>query len=233
MATLVEIFGSVALFNNSDGSFSVQDTADGASSFKTIKDYGQTIWRSGPIVAADYYNGYRAVVFQGGHVWYVDNNWTKAAVGPQNRDTDQLSQDQINNLLLSGPTRVVSPPAEQPITSTAVEAFGQYSLYQNSDGTYTVKDRANSEWLIKDMGSQNPFRSPGSIAAADLYNGYKAVVFYGGHIWYVNADWMKANAGPNGNSVDNISPADVNTYFLTNSPPPTTPSNPTVPPPTG
>ena len=229
MATLIESFGTVALFNNSDGSFSVQDTADGANSYKTIKDYGQSIWRGGPIVAADYYNGSRAVVFQGGHVWYVDNNWTKAAVGPQNRDTDQLSQDQINNLLLSGPTRAVSPPAEQAVTSTAVETFGSYSLYQNSDGTYTVKDRANGEWLIKDMGSQTPWRASGSIAAADLYNGYKAVVFNGGHIWYVNSEWMKANAGPNGNSVDNINPSDVSTYFLTNSPPPTTPSNPPAP----
>ena len=229
MATLVESFGSVALFNNSDGSFSVQDAADGANSYKTIKDYGQTIWRSGPIVAADYYNGYRAVVFQGGHVWYVDNNWTKSAVGPQGRDTDNLSQDQINTLLLSGASRPVTPPTEQAVTSTAVETFGQYSLYQNSDGIYTVKDRSNGEWLIKDMGSQTPWRSSGSIAAADLYNGYKAVVFNGGHIWYVNSDWMKANTGPNSASVDNISPSDVSTYFLTNSPPPTNPANPTNP----
>jgi hypothetical protein len=228
MATLVESFGSVALFNNSDGSFSVQDAADGASSYKTIKDYGQSVWRSGPIVAADYYNGYRAVVFQGGHVWYVDTNWTKAAVGPNGRDTDQLSQDQISTLLLSGAARSVSPPAEQAVTSTAVETFGQYSLYQNSNGTYTVKDQSNTQWLIKDMGSQSPWTG-GSIAAADLYNGYKAVVFGGGHIWYVNADWMKANVGPNGASTDNISQSDIATYFLTNSPPPTTPTNPTVP----
>lgn len=229
MATLVESFGSVALFNNSDGSFSVQDAADGANSYKTIKDYGQTIWRSGPIVAADYYNGYRAVVFQGGHVWYVDNNWTKSAVGPQGRDTDNLSQDQINTLLLSGASRPVSPPAEQAVTSTVVESFGQYSLYQNSDGTYTVKDSSNTEWKIKDMGSQTPFNGAGSIAAADLYNGYKAVVFTGGHIWYVNSDWMKANVGPNGASVDNVSPSDVSAYFLTNSPPPTNPNNPALP----
>ncbi|MBM3349934.1 MAG: hypothetical protein FJY58_09620 [Betaproteobacteria bacterium] len=57
MTALVESFGSVALFNNSDGSFSVQDTADGASSFKTIKDYGSNVLRGGPgaLAAADYY----------------------------------------------------------------------------------------------------------------------------------------------------------------------------------
>jgi len=222
MATLIESFGSVALFANSDGSFSVQDAADGANSYKTIKDYGQTVWRGGPIVAADYYNGYRAVVFLGGHVWYVDNNWTKSAVGPQGRDTDNLSQGQINTLLLSGASRPVSPPAEQAVTSTVVESFGQYSLYQNSDGTYTVKDSSNSEWKIKDSGSQTPFK--GAIAAADLYNGYKAVVFPGGAIWYVNSDWMKASVGPNGRDTDNISPSDVSAYFLTNSPPPTNPA---------
>jgi len=45
MATLIESFGSVALFANLDGSFSVQDAADGANSYKTIKDYGPTVWR--------------------------------------------------------------------------------------------------------------------------------------------------------------------------------------------
>ncbi len=62
-----------------------------------IKDYGGSVWQGGTIVAADKFNGALAVVFEGGHLWYVNSNWTKAQVGPQGRDTENLTIPQLAN----------------------------------------------------------------------------------------------------------------------------------------
>ena len=93
MATLVEGTGQVSLYRNSDGTFSAVE--NGVSTF--IKDYGQpaTPTHISNIVAADYFNGYRVVVFDGGHTWYVDSNWQKAPVGPNGADVTQMTAEQI------------------------------------------------------------------------------------------------------------------------------------------
>jgi len=298
--TLVEDKGRVQLFKNEDGTFSAFENG----SYTPIKDYGQppTPTTISNIVAADYYNGFRVVVFNGGHLWYVDANWQKAAVGPNGRDTENLSNSEVNSLFLSvsgsgttpvqivpnpitysiigpasvdegtiamfqlqttglpagtlltynitgiDPSRVVAgeaalsgtvsigasgtvpiplPLAANFITdgpstatirlsngqasftaqindtskastsSTLIEGSGGVKLFRNSDGTSSAFE--NGVYTpIKDFGPTPTTIS--NIVAADWWNGYRVVVFSGGHTWYVNSDWQKANVGPNGES---------------------------------
>jgi hypothetical protein len=97
--------------------------------------------------------------------------------------------------------------------STLVENNGLVQLIQNDDGTYAASENGVLK-PIYDMGSTTPFNGGGTLAAADYYNGYRVVVFNGGHIWYVNSNWQKASVGPNGRDTDNISPSEVNSLFL-------------------
>lgn len=327
MATLVENKGTVQLFSNGDGSYYVVE--NGTQS--PIYDMGASSpWKNGDIVAADYYNGCRAVVFSGGHVWYMNAGWQKANVGPNGNSTDQVAQDQINNVFLSGtgsgsnpapanpvpapvapaptynisgpasvnegeiamfplqttglpagtmltynisgidPSRIVggqltgslsigangtvpiplplaannktdgpttvsislsngqatfsaqindtstgSPTAAGP--ATLVEGFGAVKLFQNSDGTYSVTENGVTSTIF-DMGmNTSPFKGAGSLAAADYYNGYRVVIFNGGHVWYMNSSWHKDSVGPNGNSADQLTPDQINNIFLSGS----------------
>jgi hypothetical protein len=302
--TLVEDKGRVQLFKNEDGTFSAFENG----SYTPIKDYGQppTPTTISNIVAADYYNGFRVVVFNGGHLWYVDANWQKAAVGPNGRDTENLSNSEVNSLFLSvsgsgttpvqivpnpitysiigpasvdegtiamfqlqttglpagtlltynitgiDPSRVVAgeaalsgtvsigasgtvpiplPLAANFITdgpstatirlsngqasftaqindtskastsSTLIEGSGGVKLFRNSDGTSSAFE--NGVYTpIKDFGPTPTTIS--NIVAADWWNGYRVVVFSGGHTWYVNSDWQKANVGPNGESTTTL-----------------------------
>ncbi len=304
MPTLVEDKGRVQLFKNEDGTFSAFENG----SYTPIKDYGQppTPTTISNIVAADYYNGFRVVVFNGGHLWYVDANWQKAAVGPNGRDTENLSNSEVNSLFLSvsgsgttpvqivpnpitysiigpasvdegtiamfqlqttglpagtlltynitgiDPSRVVAgeaalsgtvsigasgtvpiplPLAANFITdgpstatirlsngqasftaqindtskastsSTLIEGSGGVKLFRNSDGTSSAFE--NGVYTpIKDFGPTPTTIS--NIVAADWWNGYRVVVFSGGHTWYVNSDWQKANVGPNGESTTTL-----------------------------
>jgi len=183
--TLVESNGAVSLYSNSDGSYSTLENGV----FATIKDYGiaSTAFRSSGILAADYVNGVRAVVFNGGHTWYVDSNWQKARVGPNGADTTQLSSAQIATLL--GNT--------QAATKTLVEGTGKVSLYSNSDGTFSASENGVLT-AIKDYGNPPTPTRISNIVAADYLNGYRVVTFFGGHTWYVDANWQKAPVGPNG-----------------------------------
>jgi hypothetical protein len=67
MATLIESNGTVSLYRNTDGTFSASQ--GGVSTL--IKDYGNPPMPTtiSNIVAADYLNGVRIVVFGGGHTW--------------------------------------------------------------------------------------------------------------------------------------------------------------------
>jgi hypothetical protein len=79
---------------------------------------------------------------------------------------------------------------------TLVEDKGQIKLYRNENGTFSAFE--NGVFTpIKDMGSSAP-TTISNIVAADWWNGYRVVVFDGGHAWYVNSNWQKANVGPNG-----------------------------------
>ncbi len=94
MAT-VESYGTYTLESMSDGTYQ----ADGV----TIKDFGGTPWAGGPIIAADTYNGVKAVVFGIGggsspdnyHVWYTDDSWTKSNTGPGGASTVNLSTAEV------------------------------------------------------------------------------------------------------------------------------------------
>jgi hypothetical protein len=321
MSTLVENNGLIQLFQNNDGTYAASENG----SLKPIYDMGSTtpFNGGGTLAAADYYNGYRVVVFNGGHIWYVNSNWQKASVGPNGRDTDNISPSEVTSLFLSGaggsttPAQPVAPPVTYTITGpanvdegaiamfplqttglpagttltynitgidpsringgqltgtlsinasgsvpiplplaannrtdgptsvtirltngqasftaqindtstgstantgagTLVEGLGAVKLFQNTDGTYYVNDNSVLS-NIYNMGSMTPFNGAGSLAAADYYNGYRVVVFNGGHVWYVNSNWQKAPVGPGGRDTDNLSMADVNNIFLSGS----------------
>jgi hypothetical protein len=70
MPILVEDKGQIKLFKNDNGNFCAFENGI----YIPIKDYGQppTPTTHTNIVAVDLYNGYRVVVFDGGHLWYVD-----------------------------------------------------------------------------------------------------------------------------------------------------------------
>lgn len=82
--TLVESSGAYQLLKDSSGAYFSKGAGD--SKATVIRDMGGNIWRSGPIIAADIYQGKNAVVFGNGantitassfHVWLCDENWTK------------------------------------------------------------------------------------------------------------------------------------------------------------
>ena len=195
---VIENIGQVILQSNSDGTFSAEE--NGVSTF--IKDYGQpaTPTHISNIIAADYYNGYRVVVFNGGHTWYVDSNWQKASVGPSGADTTQLSSEQIN-LMIGG---------SRALTKTLVEGSGSVSLYSNSDGTFSALENGVSTF-IKDYGQPATPTHISNIIAADYYNGYRVVTFFGGHTWYVDSNWQKAPVGPNGADVTQLTADQIST----------------------
>jgi len=113
---VIENFGQWRLSKFPDGSYMVEDKVGGGGSH-VIKDYGPTIWRSGDIVAADFFNGNKAVVFSGGHVWYVDSNWTKAPMGPNGRDTENLSSSEISTYFYTdNPPTAYQSPMDTPVT---------------------------------------------------------------------------------------------------------------------
>ena len=81
--------------------------------------------------------------------------------------------------------------------ATLIENSGTYAVYQNSDGSYFVEGNGEKE-VIRDYGN---IAKDMNIVAVDLFNGYRTVVFDGGHIWYADSDWSKENVGPNNQSV--------------------------------
>jgi hypothetical protein len=196
--SVIESVGQVVLESNSDGTFSALE--NGFSTY--IKDYGQpaTPTRISNIIAADYIDGHRVVVFNGGHTWYVDSNWQKAPVGPNGADVTQLSTDQIDVLLGGG----------RVLTKTLVEGSGRVSLYSNSDGTFSASENGVSTF-IKDYGQPATPTRISNIVAADYYNGYRVVTFFGGHTWYVDSNWQKAAVGPNGADVAQLTAEQIST----------------------
>ena len=194
--TLVESNGTVSLYSNSDGTYSTQENGV----FATIKDYGvsSSAFRSSGIVAADYVNGVRAVVFNSGHTWYADSNWQKAPVGPNGADTTQLSSAQMATLL--GNT--------QGLTKKLVEGTGRVSLYSNSDGTFSASENGVLT-AIKDYGNPPTPTRISNIVAVDYLNDHRVVTFFGGHTWYVDANWQKAPVGPSGQDTTQLTPDQV------------------------
>jgi hypothetical protein len=274
---------------------------------------------AGSLAAADYYNGYRVVVFNGGHVWYVNSNWQKAPVGPNGRDTENLSTADVNNIFLSGsgggstPTPTVQGPVTYSITGpatvdegaiamfplqttglpagttltyniigidpsringgqltgtvginasgsvpiplplaannktdgpttvtirltngqasftaqindtstgtttstgTLVEGYGSVKLYQNADGSMSVVENGQRF----DIRNTDGTTKAGGFVAADIINGVRQTVYSSGAIWYLDSTWKKAPTGPQGHDTDQITPAEVATQFLTNTP---------------
>ena len=201
--TLIESKGTVSLYRNADGTFSANE----GSTSTLIKDYGNppTPTRISDIVAADYLNGHRIVVFSSGHSWYVDSNWQKAPVGPNGQDVINLTTDQLASFL-SGSNYVPSVPVIRSI----VETTGTVSLYRNSNGTYSASENGTLT-TIKDAGQTSPTKIS-NIVAADYYNGVRIVVFASGHAWYVDSNWQKAKTGPNGAETTELSTAQVATF---------------------
>ena len=110
--SIVESTGTVSLYRNSNGTYSASENG----TLTTIKDAGQTSpTKISNIVAADYYNGVRIVVFASGHAWYVDSNWQKAKTGPNGAETTELSTAQVatftgnSALLEKTPSYFISP----------------------------------------------------------------------------------------------------------------------------
>jgi len=219
---LVEGFGNYPLYVMTDGTYRV-----GSLDGELVKDYGGTVWRGGAIVAADEFNGAKAVVFDGGHVWYVDDTWTKAPVGPNGRDTEQLTFSEVNTYFYNDAppadfgSPIIGQPVEQPpegdysTDGRLVEEFGDWSLYRMNDGTYRVGSLDGP--LIKDYGGS--VWQGGTIVAADKFNGALAVVFEGGHLWYVDSNWTKAQMGPQGRDTENLILSQLTNYFYNDNPP--------------
>ncbi|WP_322993508.1 hypothetical protein [Limnohabitans sp.] len=217
-STVLQSSGGISLLSNSDGTLSV----DEGGTSTVIRDMGSSSpFMGGGIVAAGYHAGYRVVVFGGGHTWYMNASWQKDSVGPGNASTTQLSQDQINSQFFG-----ISPPVNvPPVTSTVVESAGGVSLLRNSDGTWSAQE-AGTTTLIKDMGSSNP-TTINNLIAAGYHNGYRVVVFDGGHTWYMNTNWQKDSVGPSGWSTTQLSQAEINADFFGGpavTPPPPGPS---------
>ena len=219
---LVEGFGNYSLYSMTDGTYRV-----GALDGSLIKDYGGTVWRGGSIIAADDFNGAKAIVFEGGHVWYVNDSWTKAPVGPNGNDTEQLGFSAVNNYFYSDtpPIDYGNPVIDQPIdqpndreyssAGKIAESFGDWPLFKMDDGTYRVGSLDGP--LIKDYGGS--VWQGGTIVAADKFNGALAVVFEGGHLWYVNSNWTKAQLGPQGRDTENLTISQLANYFYSDNPP--------------
>ena len=219
---MVEGFGSYPLYGMTDGTYRV-----GSLDGELVKDYGGRVWRGGAIVAADEFNGAKAVVFDGGHVWYVDDTWTKAPVGPNGRDTEQLTFSEVNTYFYNSapPADFGSPIIGQPVERPSegdystegrlAEEFGDWPLYRMNDGTYRVGSLDGP--LIKDYGGS--VWQGGTIVAADKFNGALAVVFEGGHLWYVNSNWTKAQVGPQGRDTENLTISQLTNYFYNDNPP--------------
>ena len=222
-STVVQSAGGVSLLSNSDGTWSVNE----GGTITVIRDMGSnTPFTGGGIIAAGYYQGYRVVVFSGGHTWYMNGSWQKDSVGPANASTTQLNQTDINTTFLG--ITAPPPPPTPVVTSTVIESAGGVSLLRNSDGTFSAQEGGVST-LIKDMGSNNPSTISNMIAAG-YHDGYRVVVFEGGHTWYMNANWQKDSVGPNGNSTTQLTQAQINADFF-GGPAVTTP--PVTTPPTG
>jgi uncharacterized phosphosugar-binding protein len=205
--SLIESNGTVSLHRNADGTFTA--TEGGVSTF--VKDYGYpaTPTKISNMVAADYYNGNRIVVFAGGHAWYVDSNWQKAAVGPNGADTINLNAQQLA-LVLGGGTITPTPPTT--ILRSLLEGNGTVSLYGDNRGTFSAYENGTYTF-IKDYGNPATPTYISNIIAADYYNGHRVVVFAGGHAWYVDSNWQKAPVGPNGADVINFSPVQLAAFL--------------------
>ena len=200
LRSLIEGNGTVSLYGDNRGTFSAYENG----TYTFIKDYGNpaTPTYISNIVAADYYNGKRVVVFAGGHAWYVDSNWQKAPVGPNGADVINFSPEQLTAFL--GGTSYVAPA---PVMRSIVESTGTVTLYRNSDGTFSASENG-ALIAIKDAGQTTPTKIS-NIVAADYYNGNRVVVFAGGHAWYVDSNWQKAPVGPNSADTINLSTAQV------------------------
>ncbi|MDA8920720.1 hypothetical protein N9J30_00370 [Gammaproteobacteria bacterium] len=219
---LVEELGSYPLYGMTDGTYRI-----GSLEGELIKDYGGSVWRGGAIVAADEFNGAKAVVFDGGHVWYVDDTWTKAPVGPSGKDTEQLTFSEVNTYFYNAAppadfgSPVIGQPVERPpardylTEGRLAEEFGDWPLYRMNDGTYRTGSLDGP--LIKDYGGS--VWQGGTIVAADKFNGALAVVFEGGHLWYVNSNWTKAQVGPQGRDTENLTIPQLANYFYNENPP--------------
>ena len=219
---LVEELGSYPLYGMNDGTYRI-----GSLEGELIKDYGGSVWRGGAIVAADEFNGAKAVVFDGGHVWYVDDTWTKAPVGPNGKDTEQLTFSEVNTYFYNAAppadfgSPVIGQPVERPpardysTEGRLAEEFGDWPLYRMDDGTYRAGSLDGP--LIKDYGGS--VWQGGTIVAADKFNGALAVVFEGGHLWYVNSNWTKAQVGPQGRDTENLTIPQLANYFYNENPP--------------
>jgi len=205
--SLIESNGTVSLHRNADGTFTA--TEGGVSSF--VKDYGYpaTPTKISNMVAADYYNGNRIVVFAGGHSWYVDSNWQKAAVGPNGADTINLTPEQLASVM-GGGTNTPTPPT--PLLRSLIESNGTVSLYGDNRGTFSALENG-AYTFIKDYGNPATPTYISNIIAADYYNGHRVVVFAGGHAWYVDNNWQKARVGPNGADVINFTPEQLAAFL--------------------
>jgi len=110
--TLVEGFGQIRLYQNSDGSQSVLENGV----YYPIKNTPYGGDPNGPqsgFIAADFYNGVRVVVYQGGAFWYMNSSWAKDMTGPNSQDTGQVNSSQVTPLFLSNnatPSYALSSP---------------------------------------------------------------------------------------------------------------------------
>jgi hypothetical protein len=146
--TLVEGFGQIKLYQNSDGSQSVLENGV----YYPIKNtpYGGN--PNGPqsgFIAADFYNEARVVVYQGGAFWYMNSNWAKDMTGPNSQDTGQVDSAQVSSLFLrdAPPTYALS---------------GAYSVDEGSSAVFTLTTTNVAS------GTSVPYTLYGSISAADI-----------------------------------------------------------------
>ena len=110
--SIIENFGQWRLEQRSDSTYQAVNKATNQA-FQ-IKDYGGFLYTS-TMRAADDFNGRLGVMIEGGHVWYVDSSWTKAPVGPNGKDTENLSPgDQALYFLTDAPPSVYGPTDQPP-----------------------------------------------------------------------------------------------------------------------
>ena len=150
--TLVEGFGQIKLYQNSDGSQSVLENGV----YYPIKNTPYGGDPNGPqsgFIAADFYNGVRVVVYQGGSFWYMNSSWAKDMTGPNSQDTGQVNSAQVSSLFLSNnatPSYALSSPS---------------SVNEGSTATFTLTTTNVAS------GTSIPYSLSGSINAADVAGG--------------------------------------------------------------
>jgi len=163
LAQLVEGSGIYSLYRNTDGSFYVE----GNGEKEVVRDYGSISTISNMVAAETIVYGgqtYRTIVFDGGHTWFADSDWSKN--GTQFGDFESLGfgVDYRTyyglNTSYSGtaPDHTessggVNPPAPQPVQDMTFTGTVSSDFFSGGSGNDTFYASRGSDTLEGGDGS--------------------------------------------------------------------------------